>query len=86
VALVIWVLGRHLNQIALNLDEPGRTLVYALYYLMPHLEMFDLRQLVVHGYPPAPWLMWLCLLLYGAAYAAVFLLAACVRFRRKSLR
>lgn len=86
VALVIWVLGRHLNQIALNLDEPGRTLVYALYYLMPHLEMFDLRQLVVHGYPPAPWLMWLCLLLYGAAYSAVFLLAACVRFRRKSLR
>lgn len=86
VALMIWVLGRHLNQIALGLEEPSRTVVYILYYLIPHLEMFDLRQLVVHSYPPAPWAMWLCLLLYGVAYTAIFLLAACVRFRRKSLR
>jgi Cu-processing system permease protein len=85
-AIAIWVLGRHLNQFALNMSEPSGTIVYIIYYLIPHLELFDLRQLVVHNYPPAPWPMWLGLLLYGAAYSALFLLAACGRFRRKALR
>lgn len=85
-AIAIWVLGRHLNQFALNMGEPAGTIVYAVYYLIPHLELFDLRQLVVHNYPPAPWLMWLGLLGYGVAYTALFLLAACARFRRKALR
>ena len=85
-AVAIWSLGRYLNQIALGLSEPAGTLVSAVYYLIPHLELFDLRQLVVHNYPPAPWGMWALLLLYGVAYTAIFLLAACAVFRRKPLR
>ncbi|HUA67252.1 MAG TPA: ABC transporter permease subunit, partial [Candidatus Saccharimonadales bacterium] len=38
----IMCLGRYLDQIALSLHEPGRSIVYAIYFAIPHLEIpFD---------------------------------------------
>jgi ABC-type transport system involved in multi-copper enzyme maturation permease subunit len=81
----ILFVGRHLDQQALLLGEPLRTVVLALYFTIPHLEFYDLRDLVVHNWPPAPWLYTGLALLYGAFYMAIFLVAACLVFRRKAV-
>jgi len=82
----LWLLGGHLNHIALRMTEPGSTLVYILYYILPHVELFDLRRLVVHDYPAVPWLMWAAQTLYGLTYTAALLVIGCTLFQRKSLR
>src|SRR5438552_7283325 len=46
VVIGILLLGRHLNQVALQQAEPWRTVVYALYFLIPHLEWYDVRELI----------------------------------------
>lgn len=85
VVLGILLIGRYLNRVALGMDEPGQSLVYTLYYLIPHLELFDVRDLVIHNWNPIPW--WACGVasLYAAIYTAFFLFAAWLLFRRQSL-
>jgi Cu-processing system permease protein len=79
----ILLLGRNLNQVALKLDEPLQTLVYAIYYIIPHLELYDVRDLLVHEWASIPWVVWLGALAYAAVYAGLFLLGACQLFKRK---
>lgn len=83
--LGILLVGRHLNKVALQLTEPIRSLVYGFYFAIPHLEFFDVRDLVIHNYPPIPWKIWWGAVFYGFAYGAIFLVAACWVFRRKPL-
>jgi ABC-type transport system involved in multi-copper enzyme maturation permease subunit len=82
----VMVLGRHLHRIALGLTEPASTLVYLLYYLLPHLELFDVRDLIIHNWEPVPWVKCLLVVAYGSAYAAIFLVLGCLVFRRKTLQ
>jgi ABC-type transport system involved in multi-copper enzyme maturation permease subunit len=81
----ILFLGRHLDQQALKLAEPVRSLVLCLYFAIPHLEFFDLRDLVVHNWPLVDWKYILLALIYAAFYMAVFLIGACLVFRRKAV-
>jgi hypothetical protein len=85
LVLGILFLGRHLNKVALRLDEPVQTIVYGIYYLIPHLELYDVRDLLVHNWGAIPWLVWLGALGYAAVYAGLFLLGACAVFKRKSV-
>jgi len=53
---------------------------------MPHLEIpFELRNLIVHDWPLIGWNFVALDALYLLAYAAAFLVAACLVFRRKPL-
>jgi ABC-type transport system involved in multi-copper enzyme maturation permease subunit len=79
----ILFVGRHLDQVATNMHEPLRAVVNFLYYALPHLEFFDLRDLVIHNWPIIAWKYILLALLYASAYIGVFLLGACLVFRRK---
>jgi ABC-type transport system involved in multi-copper enzyme maturation permease subunit len=81
----ILLLGRHLDKLALQAPEPGRSLLQALFFTMPHLEFFDLRDLVIHDWPPVRWLVCGKAIAYAAAYGAFFLVASCLLFRRKPL-
>jgi ABC-type transport system involved in multi-copper enzyme maturation permease subunit len=81
----ILVLGRHLNKVALHLPEPRRSVLYALYYAIPHLELFDVRDLIIHDWPPIAWSVCGAASLYALAYAAAFLIVACLVFRRRAL-
>jgi ABC-type transport system involved in multi-copper enzyme maturation permease subunit len=85
IALGILILGRHLNQVALQMTEPGSTLLYLLYYAIPHLELFDVRDLIIHNWAPIPWLACIGATLYASVYAAFFLFGAWLIFRRQSL-
>jgi ABC-type transport system involved in multi-copper enzyme maturation permease subunit len=85
VVVGILLIGRYLNKVALQMDQPLQTIVYAIYFLIPHLELFDVRDLVIHNWEPIPW--WACLgaTLYAAVYGAFFLFAGWLVFRRQSL-
>lgn len=78
-------LARYLNRIALQQPEPLSSLLYALYFILPHLEFFDVRDLVIHNRPPVPWWAWGVASAYGLAYIAFFLGAAWLAFRKKRL-
>jgi len=69
----------------LHLPEPRRGILYSIYYAIPHFELFDMRDLIVHNWPPIAWQVCGLATLYALAYAAVFLIAACVVFRRRAL-
>ena len=81
----ILFVGRHLDQVALTMHEPLRTVVYSIYFAIPHLELFDVRDLVIHNWPLIPWLYFSLALLYALGYMAVFLAGACLVFRRKAV-
>lgn len=86
ICAAIMCLGRYLDQIALSMQEPGRSIVYAIYYAVPHLEIpFEMRNLIIHDWPLISWNFVALDTLYLLAYAAVFLVAACLIFRRKAV-
>jgi Cu-processing system permease protein len=81
----ILFLGRHLNTVALHNAEPMRTIIYAIYFIIPHLELFDVRERVVNDWGLVNWLVCGLATLYAMAYTALFLLLTWLAFRRKSL-
>lgn len=86
IVATILCIGRYLDKFALSMQEPGRSLVYALYYAIPHIEIpFDMRNLIIHDWPLVSWTFVGLLALYLLAYIAFFLAAACLVFRRKAL-
>jgi ABC-type transport system involved in multi-copper enzyme maturation permease subunit len=85
VVLGILFLGRYLNQVALQQPEPLCTVIYAVYYLIPHLEWYDVRDLIIYDQNSVGWLDCGLATLYAALYMAVFLLGTWLVFRRKPL-
>ncbi len=81
----VWLLGRHLHKVALGLPEPASTLLTLLYFAIPHLEIFDVRDLIIHRWPPVPWTIWLGALFYAATYAGLTLAVTWQLFRRRPL-
>jgi Cu-processing system permease protein len=85
VVLGILLLGRYLNQVALQQPEPVKTLVYGIYFLIPHLEWYDVRDLIIYDQALVGWLDCALATLYAALYMAVFLFGSWLVFRRKAL-
>lgn len=81
----ILMLGRHLDKVAVQAREPTRTILETLFFIMPHLEFFDVRDMVIHDWPAIHWLVCFKATAYGFVYGAFFLLAACLFFRRRPL-
>jgi Cu-processing system permease protein len=81
----ILLLGRYLNQIALKEPQPLGTVVYAVYYLIPHLEWYDVRDFVIYNRPLIGWGDCALASLYGAVYSGLLLFATWLLFRRKPL-
>jgi ABC-type transport system involved in multi-copper enzyme maturation permease subunit len=85
LVLGILILGRYLNQVALKEPEPLKSFVYGLYFLIPHFEWYDVRDLVVYDQHLVGWLDCGLATLYAALYMGIFLLCAWLVFRRKPL-
>ncbi|MEI7534359.1 MAG: ABC transporter permease subunit [Verrucomicrobiae bacterium] len=81
----ILLLGTHLKTIALQQPEPMQFILTAVYFLMPHLEWYDLRDFVVYDMGTVPLPAVGLATLYAAAWTGIFLLLAWFGFRRKSL-
>lgn len=78
-------LGSHLNTIALQQPQPMQSLLAWLYFLLPHLEWYDLRDMVVYDQQTVPWLAVIEATVYAGVWTAIFLLLAWMGFRRKTL-
>jgi len=86
VVMTILSVGRYLDAVALSLSEPLRSFIYAVYFAVPHLEWdFEMRNLIVHDWPLIGWNFIGLDILYLLAYTAIFLVAACLVFRRKAV-
>ncbi len=84
IVATILTLGRYLDAVALAQVEPFRSILYAVYFAIPHLEIpFEMRNLIVHDWPLISWNFIGLYVLYALAYTAAFLVAACLVFRRK---
>jgi hypothetical protein len=81
----ILLVGRYLNKVALGLPEPSRTIVYSLYFLIPHLEWYDVRDLIIYDQKPVEWTYCALATMYAGVYSALLLLATWLVFRRKPL-
>jgi ABC-type transport system involved in multi-copper enzyme maturation permease subunit len=84
----IFLVGGHLHMVATRMSEPSASILTALYFVIPHLELFDMRDLIVHDWAGADLPSWVDILwatIYGLSYMALFLLSACLVFRRKAL-
>jgi len=85
VVLGILLFGRHLNKVALQQAEPLGTIVYTIYFLIPHVEWYDIRDFLVYGHNLVPWVDCALATLYAGIYAAFLLAATWLVFRRKQL-
>jgi ABC-type transport system involved in multi-copper enzyme maturation permease subunit len=85
VVLGILFLGRYLNQVAMQQSQPLCAVVYGLYFLIPHLEWFDVRDLIIYDQHLVGWVDCGLATLYAVLYMAVFLVGAWLVFRRKPL-
>ena len=56
-----------------------------VYWVAPHLELFDLSKKVIHGWPAIPCWVLAGMTVYAALYAAFFFALGCLRFRRMPL-
>ncbi|HZV35022.1 MAG TPA: ABC transporter permease subunit [Verrucomicrobiae bacterium] len=83
--LGILLLGQHLGKLAIHQAEPQRSILYALSFLMPHLEFFDLQDYIVFKIGLVDWKYICRASLYGFAYTGFFLIATWILFRRKPL-
>ena len=85
ITIGILVMGGFLHKLAQGMSEPAASIVTAIYFVIPHLELFNVNELIIHDWPIVPWLDVFIATIYGLAYMAVFLVGACLVFRRKAL-
>jgi ABC-type transport system involved in multi-copper enzyme maturation permease subunit len=85
VVVGILLLGGHLNQVALQQVEPWRSILYSIYYLIPHLEWYNQREALVNNRDLAAWSYCAEATGYAALYVATVLYGAWLVFRRKTL-
>jgi hypothetical protein len=77
--------GAHLNGVAVEMGGWRGTLVYGVYYLIPHLEWYDVRELIVHDWGTIDWLACAGATVYALLYSALLLDVTWLLFRRRTL-
>jgi ABC-type transport system involved in multi-copper enzyme maturation permease subunit len=81
----ILLLGGHLNQVALHQPGPLGSAIYTIYFLIPHLEWYNVRDMLVYNRDSLGWGACALATVYGAVYVALVLTASWLVFRRKAL-
>jgi ABC-type transport system involved in multi-copper enzyme maturation permease subunit len=87
VVLVIGILflGKYLRQIGTPLGEPMRTVCDVIYFTIPQLYFFNVREMVVQ-HRMLEWIDCAGASVYGLGYMGIFLMGAWFSFRRKPLQ
>lgn len=85
VVVGILGIGSHLKVIALSQPEPMQFLLTVVYFVMPHLEWFDLRDFVVYDQTLVSWTALALATGYAAVWTGIFLVLAWLGFSRKNL-
>lgn len=57
--------------------------LFIIYYALPHLELFDLRQRLVNDWDTMSWQPFIMIICYGLLMTAVFLMLGWLAYRKK---
>lgn len=85
VVLGILFCGRYLNTVAVRAGGIRENILYTIYYCIPHLEWYDVRDFVIHDWGRLHWMVCGEATLYGLIYSTFLLGATWMVFRRKTL-
>ncbi len=85
VVLGILFAGGHLNGVAIQMHGFRGALVYGIYFAIPHLEWYDVRDLIIHNWGLIDWLAWMGATIYAVLYIGLSLGCAWVIFERRKL-
>lgn len=85
VVLGVTFVGPHLGKVSVGLTEPASTLLYSIYFLIPHLEWYDLRDIFINDQALPGNVACFMATFYAAAYATLLLVLTWARFRRQNL-
>jgi len=85
VTVAMLIGGQRLPLLAAEQPEPLGAVLTAIHWIAPHVEFFDLRQRVVHAWPPISWKICLAALAYAVGYAGLCLTLAHRVFHRRQL-
>jgi len=85
VLTAMFFFGRNLPAYAASAPTPVAWLLKAVYVIGPHVEFFDMRQRLVHGWGAVDGLVLVAVLGYALSYGAVLLLLSAWALRRKKL-
>jgi ABC-type transport system involved in multi-copper enzyme maturation permease subunit len=83
LAVAAYAVVPRMSEFALQADGVRLQAMLALHYALPHFELFDMRQRLVHGWGAVGWGAWLQILAYGALWVAILLSAAWMGYRDK---
>lgn len=83
VTLAAYLVLPRVPTLILHSQGFSQTALLILYYLLPHMELFDLRQRLVYGWPPVSAGTLLLVLIYGALITAGLLVLGWLAYRRK---
>ena len=78
-----FLLTPRIPELVLHSGKWNQDVLLVLYYILPHVELFDIRQRVVHGFGPVSASTAAAVLLYGTVLTAMLLLAAWLTYRGK---
>ncbi len=79
----LFVVVPRIPELLTTLDTVTENILLLLYVLMPHLDLFDMRQLLVHEGTPAHWGVAFTIVAYGMLLTGFFLMLAWLGYRRK---
>lgn len=85
VLVTMFFFGRKLPELAESASAPASWLAKAAYVVAPHVEFFDMRQRVIHGWGGVDSVVVAAAIGYAMAYSAVLLLLAGKTLGRKRL-
>jgi ABC-type transport system involved in multi-copper enzyme maturation permease subunit len=89
LTLGVWLIGRFSSDLALfarkSANPALRLVVSAMHYLLPNLEKFDVKHLVVYSMPIAPGYV-VAAVVYGLAYIVLLIALAAVIFERRDFK
>ncbi len=79
------IISRSITLVYEKLDPFSQAVAAAMYWVLPHLDLFDLSKKVVHNWPPISAYVLILLTVYAGIYTFVFLTVGLLRFRRRML-
>jgi Cu-processing system permease protein len=85
VVLGILFAGGHLNGLAIQMHGFRGAVVYGLYYALPHLEWYDVRELIIHNWGLIDWLAWGGASIYAILYSGLLLGCAWLVFKKRTM-
>jgi len=83
LSVAAFLLLPQVPQLASDLSGWRKDGLFIIYYALPHLELFDLRQRLVNDWETLSWEPFIMIIFYGLLMTAIFIFLGCLAYRKK---